>query len=95
MEPGDLLDALAAQHPRVRVVHRAGKSGIGSAHLEGIALAYDEGYDRLVTLDCDFTHSPTLIAPFLARGETADVVVGSRYLEKDSLPGWSLMRDAR
>src|SRR6185369_4830399 len=45
---GDLLDALAAQHRRVRVVHRAGKSGIGSAHLEGIALAYREGYDRLV-----------------------------------------------
>ena len=89
---GDLLDALAAQHRRVRVVHRAGKSGIGSAHLEGIALAYREGYDRLVTLDCDFTHSPTLIPAFLARGEAADVVVGSRYMEKDSLPGWSLVR---
>ncbi len=89
---GDLLDALAAQHPRVRVVHRAGKSGIGSAHFAGIALAYEEGYDRLVTLDCDFTHSPALIPAFLARGEAADVVVGSRYMEKDSLPGWSLVR---
>jgi len=89
---GDLLDALAARHPRVRVVHRAGKAGIGSAHLEGIALAYREGYDRLVTLDCDFTHSPALIPAFLARGESADVVLGSRYMEKDSLPGWSLVR---
>ena len=89
---GRLLDALAAQHPRVRVVHRAGKSGIGSAHLAGIDLAYREGYDRLVTLDCDFTHSPALIPDFLARGESADVVVGSRYMEKDSLPGWSLVR---
>jgi len=89
---GQLLDALAAQHPRVRVVHRAGKSGIGSAHLAGLALAYDEDYDRLVTLDCDFTHSPTLIPAFLARSESADVVLGSRYLEKDSLPGWSLVR---
>jgi len=89
---GAELDRLAGVHPRVRVVHRAGKSGIGSAHQDGIALAYAEGYQRLVTLDCDFTHSPTLIPAFLSGTETADVVIGSRYLEGDSLPGWSLMR---
>jgi len=89
---GGELDRLAARHPRVRAVHRAGKSGIGSAHQDGIALAYAEGYERLVTLDCDFTHSPTLIPAFLSGTETADVVIGSRYLEVDSLPGWSLMR---
>jgi len=89
---GAELDRLAALHPRVRVVHRSGKSGIGSAHHHGIALAYAEGYECLLTLDCDFTHSPTLIPDFLARSESADVVIGSRYLEQDSLPGWSLMR---
>src|SRR5262249_62178311 len=41
---------------------------------------------------CDFTHSPALIPVFLERSERADVVVGSRYLEKGSLPGWSLVR---
>src|SRR5262245_5688220 len=89
---GQVLDGLAARHPRVRVVHRAAKSGIGSAHLDGIALAYGEGYQRLVTLDCDFTHSPSLIPLMMERGAKADVVVGSRYLEKDALPGWSLAR---
>jgi dolichol-phosphate mannosyltransferase len=89
---GAVLDELAAQDPRVGVVHRSAKSGIGSAHLKGIALAYDRGYDRLVTLDCDFTHSPALIPEFLARGEDAELVVGSRYLEQGSLPGWSLVR---
>ena len=53
---GRILDALAVKHPRVSVIHRAGKSGIGSAHYEGIHHAYDRGYQRLVTLDCDFTH---------------------------------------
>ena len=91
---GAILDELAAQHPRMRAVHRPGKSGIGSAHLEGIALAYAEGYNRLVTLDCDFTHSPELIPTFLARLETADAVVGSRYLGRDSLADWSLVRKA-
>ena len=89
---GQLLDELAARHPRVRVAHRASKSGIGSAHQEGIAYAYDHGYERLVTLDCDFTHSPALIPQFLERSETADAVVGSRYLETNSLPGWSALR---
>ena len=89
---GAELDRLAAQHSRVSVVHRAGKSGIGSAHMDGIALAYARGYERLVTLDCDFTHSPSLIPLFLERSDVNDVVVGSRYLEQDSLPGWSLIR---
>jgi dolichol-phosphate mannosyltransferase len=89
---GQILDELAARHARVRAIHRPVKSGIGSAHLEGIALAYSQGYDRLVTLDCDFTHSPTLIPAFLNRSATADAVLGSRYLEKASLPGWSLFR---
>jgi dolichol-phosphate mannosyltransferase len=89
---GQLLDELAARHPRVQVVHRAGKEGIGSAHQAGIALAYDRGYERLVTLDCDFTHRPAMIPQFLERNETADAVVGSRYLEGDSLPGWSAVR---
>lgn len=89
---GQELDRLAALHPRVRVIHRSAKSGIGSAHMEGIAAAYAGGYARLVTLDCDFTHSPSLIPSFLARCDSADLVVGSRYLEQDSLPGWSIVR---
>lgn len=89
---GEELERLAAEHPRVRIVHRGGKSGIGSAHLEGIDLAYAQGYTRLVTLDCDFTHSPSLIPEFLDKSRSADLVVGSRYLAEDGLPEWSLLR---
>jgi dolichol-phosphate mannosyltransferase len=89
---GQVLDELAKLHPRMRVVHRTGKSGVGSAHVAGIQLAYDEGYQRLVTLDCDFTHSPAMIPVFLERSLTADAVVGSRYMQKESLPGWSMLR---
>jgi len=86
------LDRLAAEHARVRVVHRVTRSGVGSVQLAALHLAYDEGYARLVTLDCQFAYSPRLIPVFLARGETADVVVGSRHLESDSLHDWSLLR---
>jgi len=90
---GATLDRLARQHSRMSVIHREGKLGIGSAHRVGIAYAYDKGYDVLITLDADFSHSPADL-PRLLTAHTAgvDVVVGSRYLESDSLPGWSAHR---
>jgi dolichol-phosphate mannosyltransferase len=91
---GQVIDELAARHPRVQTLHRTGKQGIGSAHLHGIAYAYDHGYTRLVTMDCDFTHSPSDIPRLIAALETehAALVTGSRFQQEKSLPGWSLMR---
>ncbi len=90
---GALLDELAkAAGKRVRVIHRTGKNGIGSAHQEGIALAYREGYDVLVTMDCDFTHAPEDIPRLLAKCGVSDLVVGSRFLASNSLPGWTAVR---
>lgn len=86
------LERIAAQDPRTKVIQRSGKAGIGSAHLHGISYAYEAGYERLVTLDCDFTHSPADIPRLLAVAATADVTLGSRYLQPDSLPGWNLLR---
>lgn len=93
---GGMLDELAAADPRLQVIHRPGKLGIGSAHLQGIRRAYQRGYDRLITMDCDFTHNPADIPRFLehALKSDCDVVVGSRYLQADSLPGWNALRRA-
>ena len=55
---GDIVDELAREFSHVRVIHRSGKLGIGSAHQEGIRYAYAHGYETLVTMDCDFTHRP-------------------------------------
>lgn len=89
---GKRLDELAKANPRLRVIHRAGKLGVGSAHIEGIRWAYERGYDRLLTMDCDGTHPPRFVPDFLAAGEDADVVVGSRYMRSDSLDDWNLYR---
>jgi dolichol-phosphate mannosyltransferase len=91
---GQMLDALARDDPRLTVIHRPGKLGIGSAHQAGIAWAYERGFDRLVTMDCDFTHNPADIPRFLdhARAGGRPVVVGSRYMNQDSLPGWNAKR---
>ena len=85
---GRIIDRLVAASPRVFALHREGKLGVGAAHQAGIAWAYAQGYRRLVTMDCDFTHDPGRIAAFLAASDRADVVIGSRFLAPDSLDGW-------
>jgi dolichol-phosphate mannosyltransferase len=89
---GEILDLLAAADPGVRVIHRSGKLGIGSAHLCGIRYAYQSNYDCLVSMDCDFSHSPSDIPALLAAAVPFDVAVGSRYIRRGSLPGWSPFR---
>ena len=89
---GGLLDAIAARDSRVSVIHRSGKLGIGSAHQVGIRYGYDHGYQYLVTMDCDFTHPPSYIPDFLEHAKTCDVVVGSRYMSKESLSDWNWYR---
>ena len=89
---GKVIDSFAAQDPRVFTIHRKGKLGVGSAHFDGIAWAYDRGYTVLVTMDCDFTHPPAKILDALEEKDAADVVVGSRYMTQGSLSGWNPVR---
>lgn len=89
---GDILDGLAAGNPQVHVVHRAGKEGIGSAHMEGIDWAYKNGYKILITMDCDFSHPPGYIKNLIQDAENHDVVVGSRFLGDGGLEGWNWYR---
>lgn len=87
---GEILEEIAHKNNNVFVVHRSGKLGVGSAHYDGIQWAYDQGYQRLVTMDCDFTHNPQCIKDILTID--SDVAVGSRYKLENSLAGWNLYR---
>jgi dolichol-phosphate mannosyltransferase len=89
---GALLDRLAKEQTNLFVLHRSGKQGIGSAHRDGILWAYQQRYEKLLTMDCDLTHSPEYISKFINKSHEFEVVVGSRYLEKNSLAGWNLLR---
>ena len=91
---GEIIDRLAREYSRVYAVHRSGKQGIGSAHHAGIRWAYDHRYDLLLTMDCDFTHSPARIPDFLEYSGAFDIVIGSRYLQEGSLRTWNLLRRA-
>lgn len=89
---GEIVDGISKKDSAVHTVHRAGKLGIGSAHQDGIRWAYQNGYQTLVTMDCDFTHQPEDIPRFLDETRTVDVVIGSRYMDKKSLSDWNLFR---
>lgn len=78
---GDLARSLAAEHPeRVVAVHRAGKLGLGTAYRTGFARAFELGASRIMTMDADFSHHPRYIPAMIERAETADLVIGSRYV---------------
>ena len=90
---GALADALAAREPRLRVLHRSGKRGLGSAYVEGFQYALRETDARFVIqMDADLSHDPDAIPALLEAMETADVVVGSRYAGGVRVINWPLFR---
>jgi dolichol-phosphate mannosyltransferase len=77
---GALADALAAKEPRIQVLHRAGKLGLGTAYIMGFRWALERSYDYVFEMDADFSHDPVHLKQFLKAVTEADLVIGSRYL---------------
>lgn len=90
---GALADELAARDPRVRVLHRQRKEGLGRAYLAGFAEALRAGYGRILEMDADFSHDPAHLKEFLKAVGEADLVLGSRYLGgKVTVVNWPMGR---
>ncbi len=89
---GKIIDEIVGNDAQVFVIHRQGKQGIGSAHQTGIQWAYQNDYTTLITMDCDLTHSPEYLHRFYTYKENNAIVIGSRYLQKDSLRTWNMFR---
>ena len=77
---GALADSLAAKQPRMQVLHRPGKLGLGTAYIMGFRWALERGYDYVFEMDADFSHDPAHLKEFLKAVIEADLVIGSRYL---------------
>ncbi len=89
----DLVRALAAKDPRIRLMERAGKLGLGSAYVAGFRYALAETDAELIfQMDADFSHDPAAIGEFLAAASEADLVIGSRYLKGVTVVNWPLKR---
>ena len=77
---GQLAEALAAQNPRVHVLHRRSKQGLGTAYLAGFKWGLEQDYAYFFEMDADFSHDPAHLKEFLKAIQGADLVLGSRYL---------------
>ena len=89
---GAIIDGLCARDPRIAVLHRVKKEGLGRAYVAGFARALALGATHVVEMDCDFSHGPKDIPRMLAAVADADVVVGSRYVKGGRCVGWPFRR---
>ena len=90
---GALLDELAAAEPRVHVMHRAGKLGLGTAYVEGFGWGLARGYAYLVEIVADGSHDPAYLPQMVAlAADGADVVIGSRYVPGGGTRNWGAGR---
>ncbi|NVN99228.1 MAG: polyprenol monophosphomannose synthase [Geobacteraceae bacterium] len=89
---GQIAARLAAETSRVKVLHRAGKLGLGSAYREGFAIAIKEGSDFIIEMDADFSHDPAMLPLFIEKMSAFDVVIGSRYANGVSVVNWPIRR---
>ena len=93
---GAAIEELVKAEPRLRCLHRPGKEGLGRAYVAGFAKALEMGADRVIQMDCDFSHDPKdlprLVEAAAGRDGSADLVIGSRYVPGGSTPGWPFRR---
>ena len=88
----DRVKAWMAKSPRVHLLQRPGKMGLGSAYRDGFRYALENGAEFIFEMDADFSHDPDAIGDFLEAAKDADVVLGSRYLHGVTVVNWPLSR---
>ena len=89
---GKIADEFAAADPRVNVLHRDGKRGLGTAYVAGFKWALERGYDYVFEMDADFSHDPNDLPRLLEGAKRGDCAVGSRWVPGGGTENWSLLR---
>lgn len=90
---GAVVDEIAATNPRVHILHRSGKLGLGTAYVAGFKWALERGYDLMFEMDSDFSHSPDRLPAFLEAILASDLVIGSRYQDgRVNVVNWPMSR---
>jgi dolichol-phosphate mannosyltransferase len=90
----EIVDDRARDEPRVGLLRRPHKEGLGRAYRDGFRHVLDDGAEVVVQMDCDFSHDPAAIPSLLAALDDADFALGSRYVRGGGVVGWPLLRQA-
>jgi dolichol-phosphate mannosyltransferase len=91
---GELADRLSGELSFLSVLHRTRKEGLGPAYVAGFRWALENGADRIVQMDADFSHDPADVPELVAAAERADLALGSRYVEGGGTQNWGRGRRA-
>ena len=93
---GVWTEEFSQTQPRVKVLHRAGKLGLGTAVIDAMKFAIDRGYEFMLNMDADFSHQPKYVPDILstmyAAPESVVTVIGSRYVPGGGVEGWPVVR---
>jgi dolichol-phosphate mannosyltransferase len=89
---GQIADRIASGNPRVLVLHRTKKEGLGQAYIAGFRWALERDFDYVFEMDADFSHDPKYLPDFLKAIADADIVLGSRYISGVNVVNWPMMR---
>jgi dolichol-phosphate mannosyltransferase len=89
---GELADALAQSNPRVHVLHRPRKMGLGTAYVTGFRWGLERSFEVFVEMDADFSHDPKYLSRMLELLDTHDVAIGSRYVNGGGTLNWGIGR---
>jgi dolichol-phosphate mannosyltransferase len=85
---GDAVEQAMRDEPRLKLVRRAGKLGLGTAYLAGFKYGLEHGHDAIFTMDCDYSHHPRYLPGMLGLLEHRDMVIGSRYVDGGGVDNW-------
>lgn len=89
---GEIADKLASQEPKVQVLHRERKEGLGRAYIAGFKWAIEQKFDFIFEMDADFSHGPEYLKDFLKEIQNHDLVIGSRYISGVNVINWPMSR---
>ena len=89
---GKIADLLSREYPRLDVIHRAQKAGLGTAYVAGFNQALEKGADLIIEMDADASHDPEYLQVLIDASKKSDVVIGSRYVNGVRVEGWKFRR---
>ena len=89
---GKKADELSQGEPRIHVLHRTQKEGLGPAYIAGFLWGFSQGYEQLIEMDADFSHNPEFLPEMLDLLGSHDFVIGSRYVRGGGTVNWGVMR---